>query len=135
LKQNSKTGINLVHNSGVGELRPVTASLGHDIWNLHLVGDVRRVDKQVNVHALADMPGDMTMEGPNTPVVKLDLDDQEAVGLDKLSVTALRILRVGNGDAIPSSDTLVEDLHVEAVNMHWIWKTQSVWTISLYGEQ
>jgi hypothetical protein len=119
-KHNLKTRIDLVHNSSVGKFRPVTASLSHDIRDLHLVGDIWRVDKQVNVHAFADVPGNMTVEGPDTPVVKLDLDNKEAIRLDKLSITALRIIRVGDGDAIPSSDALVEDLHVEAVNVHGI---------------
>jgi hypothetical protein len=131
-KQNLKTGINLVYNSGVGVCRPITAGLSHDIRNLHLVGNIRRIDQQVDVHAFADVPGDVTMEGPDTPVVKLDLDNEEPVGLDKLSVTTLRVIRIGDGDAIPSSDALVEDLHVEAVDVHGIWKTQLAWFCGLW---
>jgi hypothetical protein len=63
----------------------------------------------------------MTVEGPDTPVVELDLNNEESVGLDQLSVTALRVLRVCDGNAIPSSDALVENLHVETVNMHGIY--------------
>lgn len=86
-----QTRVNLVHNSSVGECSPVTASLSHDIWNLHLVGDIRRVDKQVDVHAFADVPGNVTVEGPDTPVIKLDLDDEVAVGLNELGVATLRV--------------------------------------------
>lgn len=86
-----QTRIDLVHNSSVGECSPVTASLSHDIWDLHLVGDIRRVDHQVDVHTLADVPSNVTVEGPDTPVVKLDLDDEVAVGLNELGVAALRV--------------------------------------------
>jgi hypothetical protein len=130
-KQNLQTRIDLVYNSSVGVCRPVTAGLSHDIWNLHLVGDIRRVDKQVDVHAFTNVPRDVTVEGPDTPVIKLDLNNEEAVRLNELSVTALRVLRVCDGYAIPSSDALVEDLHVETVDVHGICECELEWMIGL----
>lgn len=64
------------------------------------------------------MPGNVTVEGPDTPVVKLDLNDEVAVGLDKLGVAALGVIGVCDGDTVPGSDTFTEDLHVESVNVH-----------------
>lgn len=66
------------------------------------------------------MPGNVTVEGPDTPVVELDLDNEIAVGLDKLGIAALRVIGVCDGDTVPGSDTLAEDLHVESVNVHGI---------------
>lgn len=115
-----QTRVNLVDNSRVSVISPITASLRHDIWNLHLVGDIRRVNEQVDVHALANVPGNVTVERPETPVVKLDLNNEVAVGLDELSIATLRVRRVCDGDTVPSSETLTEDLHVEAMNVHGI---------------
>lgn len=66
------------------------------------------------------MPGDVAVEGPDSGVVRIELEHDVTVGSDDLSVAAQRVIRVGDGGAVPSSFTLGQDLNVGAVKMHGV---------------
>ncbi len=47
-------------------IRPVATSLCHNIRQLHLLLDARRLLQDIDVHALADVPCDVAVERPDT---------------------------------------------------------------------
>lgn len=49
------------------------------------------------------MPRDVAVERPDSGVVCIELKNDVAVGADELRVAADRVVRVGDGAAIPSS--------------------------------
>lgn len=66
------------------------------------------------------MPSDMTMERPSTRVIGLNLQHQETSCGNKLDITSLGIGGINNGHAIPGPCSNIKDVHVVAVQMHWM---------------
>ena len=67
---------------------------------------------------LRHMPRDMTVERPHARIIRLILNDNMPSWPQHLHITALRVLHVRQGDAVPVARTFVEDGHVVAVEVH-----------------
>lgn len=69
------------------------------------VVDLIRLLHEINVQAGADMPRDVAVERPHARVVGVVLDDEVAVALDLLHVTALSE-GIARDLAVPCSEAL-----------------------------
>ena len=64
------------------------------------------------------MPGNMTMKRPHARITRLILNNNMPARPQHLHVTALRILHVREGYAVPVARAFVKDGHVVAVKVH-----------------
>lgn len=68
------------------------------------------------------MPGDMTMEWPDSWVVRVDLNDQVPVRWKHVHISSLGIVRIDDL-AIPLPRARGQNKHVVAVHVHRMWNT------------
>lgn len=71
--------VDLRHVVVVGEVPPVAAGLGDGGGHVHLL-HLLGVLEDVDVHALAGVPRDVAVQGPDAGVLEINLDDEVAVG-------------------------------------------------------
>jgi len=121
-----RTGVNLVDDGGTSECRPVLARLGQVAGNRHF-GDLVGLLEDVDIETLRDVPSNVAVEGPRARVIKINLNGKicrssdiargTLSGREELHITADRV--VGLSDrAVPSSETLREDVEAVTVHMH-----------------
>lgn len=110
--------INLIHHIGLRVCRPVSTSLCHNHGDGDILLDIGRPLQNVRIQAGTDMPCDVAVERPDTRVVSVYLPHNVPVGREKLDVTTLWIVGIGDRDTIPVSWSLVENEHIVAVKMH-----------------
>ncbi len=67
-----------------------------------------------------EMPRDVAVEGPHTRVIRIVLRDNMPIWPQHLGVATLRICGVDKGLAIVEAFAFVENVHVVAMEVHWL---------------
>ena len=67
-----------------------------------------------------EMPRDVAVERPHTRVMRIVLRDNMPIWPQHLGVATLRIYRVDKGLAVVETLAFVENVHVVAVEVHWL---------------
>jgi hypothetical protein len=88
---------------------PVVAGLRHDVGDGHVVDKVVGAFKYRPDKAGRQMPRDVAVEGPDTRVVLVPLQDNVRVGLELGDVTPGRVGRVGHR-TVPAGTELFKSL-------------------------
>ena len=92
--------------------------------------DTTRTYHQVDVETITDMPCHMAMEGPNTRIIRLVLDDDicRFVGISLFNYLHISHLGVGRaGDsAVPVSFSLCKNPKIVSVEMHGMGERDKV---------
>ena len=66
------------------------------------------------------MPCNMAVERPDSWIISVVLDDNMAGRAQHLDISSLGVGGIRDRYTIPEAGTLVEDVHIVAVQVHWL---------------
>lgn len=121
----SQSAIYLIDNVPIAPGVPCCASLIYGLLYAWLPLNIIWALQDVDEEACADMPGYMTVEWPDSRVIRGELHNQVSAGGQESRVPSNWILGVDNS-SIPLPVAVRKDLVVMPVQMHWMRECEIV---------
>lgn len=119
----SQSRIDLINEIGPAKIGPVSACLGHHIWNPSFFYQIRSF-QSINEHPRAEMYANMAMQRPHPGVISHVLDNEIGGNIwtarrHENSISSLRIIGIDNS-TIPFSCADGENPEIMAVQVHGV---------------
>lgn len=111
----------MVDNDRIGVGIPSALAILEFLWDGQFL-DVIWALEDVDVQASAHVPGDVTMQWPDTGIILVPLENNVAgctvgqTSLHQLDITTLGVVCMGDG-SVPFTNTLGKDMVIVAVKM------------------